>query len=241
MKRVPTAELLDTDAGSPGEVRSSLRDLDRVNRWFGGVSTSQKLVTQVARATGTNRLSILEVAAGSGETSCAVRDQLTTTGIGIDLTLLDRASSHLAARERKNHQNGQHCSKLVVGDALHLPFEDASFDVLLSNLFLHHLNPEQVLQFVDKALRVCRYAVVVNDISRSSLHLGFVYAGFPLFRSRITRNDAPASVRQSFTLEEMRLILSRSKAARVDIWSHYLFRIGAIVWKKWPTGNSSHV
>ena len=37
MKRVAIAELLDTDCWHAGEVASSLGDLRRINRWFGGV------------------------------------------------------------------------------------------------------------------------------------------------------------------------------------------------------------
>ncbi len=38
-----------------------------VNRWFGGVATTQKMVERVAQATGLKHFSLLEVAAGSGE------------------------------------------------------------------------------------------------------------------------------------------------------------------------------
>src|SRR5947199_5866128 len=37
---------------------------------------------------------------------------------------------------------------------------------------------------------------LINDLVRSWLHLAFVYTGMPLYRSRLTRHDAPASVRQ---------------------------------------------
>jgi len=67
---------------------------------------------------------------------------------------------------------------------------------------------------------------------RHPLHLALVYAGFPLYRSRLTRHDAPASVRQAFTLQEMRELLGQTPAARVEIHRHYLFRMGVIAWKK---------
>jgi hypothetical protein len=53
----------------------------------------------------------------------------------------------------------------------------------------------------------------------------------PLYRSRLTRHDAPASVRQAYTPEEMQRLLAKSTAARVEIHRHYLFRMGVIVWK----------
>ena len=61
--------------------------------------------------------------------------------------------------------------------------------------------------------------------------MSLVYAGMPLYRSRLTRHDAPASVRQAYTPEEMQTLLAQSRAARVEIHRHYLFRMGVIVWK----------
>jgi hypothetical protein len=93
------------------------------------------------------------------------------------------------------------------------------------------LSPTQVVAFVDECLRVCRVGVVINDLIRHSLHIALVYAGFPLYRSRITRNDAPASVLQAYTIPEMRELLSQTKAARVEVSRRYLFRMGVLAWK----------
>ena len=87
------------------------------------------------------------------------------------------------------------------------------------------------MQFVNEALRVCRVAVLINDLVRHPLHLSLVYAGMPLYRSRLTRHDAPASVRQAYTVEEMQSLLAQTSAARVEIHRHYLFRMGVVAWK----------
>ena len=49
MKRVVIPELLDTDCGTPSEVAASLGDLRRINRWFGGVTTTDEMIWRVAR------------------------------------------------------------------------------------------------------------------------------------------------------------------------------------------------
>ena len=54
----------------------------------------------------------------------------------------------------------------MAGDALALPFRDASFDLVSCNLFAHHLSPQELVRFVDEALRVCRVAVLINDLVR---------------------------------------------------------------------------
>jgi SAM-dependent methyltransferase len=221
VKRVPTAELLDTDAGTPGEIAGSLKDLEFFNRCFGGVATTESLIARVAESLGVSSLSFLEVAAGAGyvaETTCR---QLETRGIRLEITLSDRSRFHL--------RNG---NRAVAADALALPFRDCSFDVVSCNLFAHHLAPPELQRFANEALRVCRVAVLINDLIRHPLHLALVYAGMPLYRSRLTRHDALASVRQAYTPEEMRELLLHTAAGRVEIRHQYLFRMGVIVWKR---------
>ena len=204
MRRRPTRELLDTDSGTPSEVAASLNDLRWFNRWFGGISTSSRLIEIVARAT--SKLSVLEVAAGDGFVPKELQKRFSQ--IHLEVTLLDRAPSHLP------RNNGM---RAVAGDALALPFQGYAFDIVSSSLFVHHLQPDQVVLFVREALRVCRVAVLINDLVRHPLHLAVAYAGLPLYRSRLTRNDAPASVRQAYTPEEARRIAQDAVAgARVE-------------------------
>jgi ubiquinone/menaquinone biosynthesis C-methylase UbiE len=224
MQRVVIPELLDSDAGTPEEVRAALRDLRLINRCFGGTSTTASLLRRIAEKTGKRELSVLDVGAGPGDSSLGAADDVADDGIEVRVTLMDRAATHMP-------RNG---IPAIVGDALELPFTGGSFDVVTSCLFVHHLEPAQVVQHMGEALRVCRVAAVINDLNRSAAHVALVYAGLPLFRSRITWHDAPASVRRAYTPAELREILERTGAARLDITAHYLFRIGAIAWKEPP-------
>ena len=221
MRRVIVAELLDDDLGPPAEVAQSLRDLQHINSWFGGTRTTTTLLQRVAERTGCRALSVLEVGAGNGHVPIAARERLASRGIGLRVTLLDRVASHLP-------QNGV---ASVVADAVQLPFRDDSFDVVACNLLAHHFEPEMLERFACEALRVARAAVLINDLIRSRVHLALTYAGLPLFRSRITWHDAPASVRRAYTLEEMRDMVSRIPARQIEISTHYLYRMGVLLWK----------
>ncbi len=128
MQRIDAPEILDSDACSPADVEISMRDIGRVNRWFGGVATTQKIVERVANANGLNRLSLLEVAAGSGEVPEMVRQRLARRGIALDATLLDRAGSHLPARNFSDAELIDR-NRSVVADAFALPFGDGTFDL----------------------------------------------------------------------------------------------------------------
>jgi ubiquinone/menaquinone biosynthesis C-methylase UbiE len=224
MRRVVTAEILDSATCPPSEVGKSLRDLCRINRWFGGVATTRKMIERVAAVTGKKHFSLLEVAAGLGEVPRAAGKRLSHKGITLDITDLDRVRSHL--------QRGH---RALVANALSLPFPDNSFDLVSSSLFAHHLEPAELARFVREALRISRCAVLINDLVRHPLHLALVYAGFPLMRSYVSRVDGVASVRRAYVPEEMQRIIASASpngsAPRVEIRGHYLFRMGVIAWK----------
>jgi ubiquinone/menaquinone biosynthesis C-methylase UbiE len=226
MKRETIPELLDTDSGSSAEITSSLRDLRHINSWFGGNATAVSMLRYIAEATDKRSLSLLEAAAGSGDLPNVAQQELRKSGIGLEVTLLDRVNNHM-----ENGHSNETSNRAIVADALSLPFADSSFDVIHCCLFAHHLAPQELTRFVDESLRVCRVAVLINDLVRHPMHLALVYAGLPLFRSRITWHDAPASVRQAYTEREMNTILKQSTASKVEIQRHYLFRMGVVAWK----------
>jgi ubiquinone/menaquinone biosynthesis C-methylase UbiE len=232
MERIDAPEILDSDACSLADVKTSMRDMGRVNRWFGGVATTQRMVERVAQAAGTNRISLLEVAAGSGEVPGLVRHRLARQGIRLDVTLLDRAQSHLP-EENCTKRNRSQESHGLVGDALALPFRDGAFDLVSCNLFAHHLDEQQLEQFAREGLRVSRRALLINDLVRHPLHLALVYAGFPIIRSRVAWLDGLTSVRRAYVPEEIRSVLASafSRTAEIEISRNYLFRMGVIVWK----------
>jgi ubiquinone/menaquinone biosynthesis C-methylase UbiE len=176
----------------------------------------------VERETGRSEFTLLDVAAGSGDIPETARQRLASRGITLWGTLLDRAETHL----------GHNGLPAVLGDGLALPFRDGSFDLVSSALFIHHLEPDGVVRFMREALRVCRLAVLINDLRRSPIHLALVYAGFPLYRSRLTRHDGPASVRRAYTPEELLPMLERAGAARIQIQESYLYRMGVIAWRR---------
>lgn len=213
--------MLDADAGTEREVNDSLNDLQRINTLFGGVSSTTAMVRKVAGQTGMRTMTLLEVASGAGFVPRAAKLRMAKDDVTLEISLLDRAQSHLPS-------NGL---PTFVGDALALPFPDNCFDLISCGLFLHHLDPTQVLRFARESLRVAKKAVLISDLIRSRMHLVLTHIGLPLFRSPITWHDAPASVRAAYTQQEVREVLKDCGARKVEIGTHYLYRMGVILWK----------
>jgi len=224
MKRVVTAELLDEDLGTPEEIRESLLDLRRFNEKFGGFKSLAALLAKVARQTRSGSLAFIDVAGGTGEVARHVARDLLSQGLDIRVAILDRAVSHMSCQGLNR----------VAGDALALPFSSNSFDVVGCNLFLHHLEPREMIGFFNEALRLSRVAVVASDLRRNVFHWLVASAGRFTYRSRITRNDAPASVRRAYTIEEVKAIVKQTRAVSFDIDRFYFQRFGLILWKARP-------
>ncbi|MGE5324683.1 MAG: methyltransferase domain-containing protein [Actinomycetota bacterium] len=220
MKRVVVPELLDEDAGTREEVEDSLADLRMFNQRFGGIHTTRNVLRRIARQRRLKNILWLDVAGGRGDVASLTRQSLLPSGIDSEAVILDRAPSHM---------NGSQPS--ICGDAVRLPFADTSFDVVGCSLFAHHLERTEIECFAREGLRVARHAFFIHDLVRHPVHLALAYAGFPLYRSRITRHDAPASVRRAYTVEEMRTMLQSAGAKHLEIHTYYLFRMGAIAWK----------
>jgi ubiquinone/menaquinone biosynthesis C-methylase UbiE len=218
MKRTSTPEYLGENAQfSTAEVQASLADLRMFNRWFGGTRVMRKLMQRTARVSASSELRWLDVAAASGDIVKTLTHSFAADGIALLPVVFDRARDHLPAGLTG-----------VQGDALALPFADESFDIVSTSLLIHDLEPPEIRKFMREALRVARVGVLINELRRSWIHLGLVYAGMPLF-SRITRHDAPASVKKAYTAAEMRETVSDGH--RYELRKFYLCRMGVIVWK----------
>lgn len=220
MKRIVIPELLDSDTGTRQEVEGSLTDLRMFNHLFGGVHTTSQVLQRIAKQRALKKIVWVDVAGAAGDVAALTRRSLQNAGIESETVILDRMPAHM---------NGSFAA--VCGDALSLPFADGSFDAVGCSLFAHHLEPEEIQHFAREGLRVARHAFFIHDLIRHPVHLALAYAGFPLYRSRITRHDAPASVRRAYTVSEMQTILLGAGASRIDIETHFLFRMGAIAWK----------
>jgi ubiquinone/menaquinone biosynthesis C-methylase UbiE len=221
MRRVVRPELLDSDQALEHEVRTSLVDLKLINRWFGGISTTKHLIGRGLSGVQRKQIRILDVGSATGDGP--LKATSTFPGKTFSITLLDRDPSHFDGTRSR--------ARCVAGDALSLPFTANSFDFVICSLFAHHLEPSEIQQFANEALRVCRIALLINDLRRSYLHLGLVYAGLPLFRSPITRHDTVASVQRAYTTSEMADILKSTSASKIEIHNTYLYRMGVIAWK----------
>jgi ubiquinone/menaquinone biosynthesis C-methylase UbiE len=230
MRRVTTAELLDDDRGTSQEIAQSFDDLWRINRWLGGVRSNLGLLGRYFARTGARSARILDVGAGDSRLAMRLQEKLRRRDIGAEFVTLDRRLSHL-----RNGNGASPGLPAVVADVFNLPFGENSFDVVMSNLFFHHFSGEDAVALLRRLARVAKDAVIVNDLERSFLPYLFIRVAYPFARSRITRYDGPASVRQAYTRAELKGLAESAGFHDFEIEGLMPFRLGMTLWKK-PAG-----
>ena len=212
--RIESDELLDEHDAPRADMERSLRDLRRINFWCGGFRIYRSLLRRFKPQ------SVVDVGTGTSDLLEAQKDVRLRVGVDfkIDHLLYLRDGSRV---------------RRVVGDARRLPFRDGAVDVVTSSHFFHHFSPDENAGILGEALRVARKGVAVTDTRRHYVPLLFVLALSALrVVGRITRYDAPASVRQGYTLAEAREVLARvAGAARKKVIRAFPYRFGILLWK----------
>jgi len=226
MRRVPSQEWLDDDIGTPAEIRQSFDDLWRINRWLGGVSGSLRLLDRYFARSGSRRARILDVGSGDSRLASRLQSELEGRDRSVEFVALDRRLSHL--------QNGNHSvGKLprVAADVFNSPFAENSFDAVMCNLFLHHFSGDEAVKLLQRFAGIASGAVLINDLERNPLPYVFIRIAWPFARSRITRHDGAASVRQAYTMDELADLADRAGFTSFEVERMPLFRLGLSLWK----------
>jgi len=215
VKRIDEPELLDEQDAPREDMERSLRDLRRINKYLGGRAIYRRLLAKWAGSSPAPA-SVIDIGTGTSD----LLEQLGGFRVGVDFKI-----EHLRYfRDPKIHR--------VVGDARHLPFRDNAADVVTSAHFFHHFTPDGNAHILTESLRVASRGVVVNDTQRHRLPLLFVqFLCLVRVFGRITRFDAPGSIRRGYTIDEVQHIVDRITAAKKRIVSAWPFRFGILLWK----------
>lgn len=192
-------ERMDADDVDPDELARSLRFIRRVNKVFGYNDTVVSAAMNALLPMKSDRpLRVLDVATGSADLPEAMLTTADEIGLNLEITALDR---HAATLEFASRVVRDSRVKLLRGDALSLPFEIDSFDLVVSAMFLHHLETAQAVAALREMRRVSRGAVIAADLIRCRRAMFWITL-FTAASSSIIKHDARTSVRQAFSMNE---------------------------------------
>lgn len=190
---------MDAGHGSKAEVADAYRQLATVNRRLGGFrSTFDALEGLVPEGGGA--IAILDVAGGGGDFAARLAEWARARGRPPTVWLLDLNPVALATAAARAETG----IVPLRADALTLPFRGRSFDLVHCSTFFHHLSTARARDLLAEMCRVSRRLVAVNDLVRSTIAQGSIWAlTRALSGNRLIRHDGPLSVLKAFVPDEL--------------------------------------
>ena len=190
----------------------SLRDLRRINRYLGGVTTYRRLLKRFRGVR-----SVVDLGAGTADLLESIRGDVLRVALDFKIDHLLYMRDHSRARR-------------VVADAKFLPFRNGSVDLVTSSHFFHHFTPDENATILREAVRIARNGVAITDTRRHYAPLLFIQLLAALrLVGRITRLDGPGSVRRGYTVGEAQNVVDGVTSGRVV--KFFPFRFAIIIQK----------
>jgi 2-polyprenyl-3-methyl-5-hydroxy-6-metoxy-1,4-benzoquinol methylase len=222
-RRIRQPEIMDAPDLPPARFTQTLKGLERVNI----VTRSTALMWPDLKAAGMlcsgRALRVLDVACGGGDVLIALWRHAKRAGISVELAGCDMSptavtfASEAAARAGAPIEFFQHD---VTRDTL-----PDRFDMIMSTLFLHHLDEEDAIAFLREAAAKARNRLVIQDLVRSPLSYWFARLGTRvLLLSDICRIDGRTSVEGAFTRGEAKELARKAGLTSAEVVSRLPFR-----------------
>lgn len=217
-------ELLERPGNSDREIRQNLRDLERLNRLFGGTRGILKPLARWMAPSAQGPFAILDLGTGGADIPRAICRWAGRRRIALTVEAVDRSEQVLGAAAAWTAAFPQ--IRLRCAEVPPLPYPDRSFDYAIASQVLHHLNWAQGVFLLREMSRVARRGIIVSDVARSRRARLLAALGARLLcRSRLTRHDAPLSIRRAHRPEELRAIAGEAGLEEVIISHEPWFRL----------------
>lgn len=210
--RTREPELMDDPALDARSHLKARRGLARLNALSGAAHALWRPISRLAAEKGLSAIKVLDIATGSADVPLrlwriARRHNLPMQIDGCDFsqTALERAQ----AAARRCGASANFFKLDVFADAI-----PSGYDVVMTCLFTHHLSDQETIALLRAMAQATRHLLIVSDLQRSPLNHALVWFATRLVStSPIVHFDGPASVRNSFTPDEL---LNLAKAAGLE-------------------------
>ncbi len=221
-------ELLDLDEAPFEEVKDSLQDVRRVNRYLSGYRVLlHHIGCFLDRHVSGSPLHILDAATGSADQPMEVVRFARKRGIAVKVTAIDINPKMIRFAQEEARAFPE--IGFVQGDVLNLPFRENSFDVVINSLALHHFSKEDAVAMLAGFSRLARRGVIINDLHRSRVAYAAIFMLTRLLtQNRLTRYDAPVSVMNAFTPDEMHAMAKEAGWQQFAVYRHFPYRIALV-------------
>jgi len=215
-------ELLDGDDIPFPDLERNLLELDFINTHLGGhaVTISGLKTLLIDRS---KTYTVLDIGSGGGDTlrfiaSWALKSSWKTNLIGLDYK---KEAIEFATLKSAGFSN----ISFVQSDYRNLASLDIKPDIIISSLFCHHLNDEQLIEYLKLINQNSIIGFVINDLHRNPFAYFSIKWLTNLFSSSyLVKNDASLSVLRGFSKKELETYFENAEVPLPKIKWKWAFR-----------------
>jgi len=228
LERIEHPEMMDHPDLHPGLLNGDLRNLEALNRLFGGRGVvRQRLGVLLAELSPGEPVSLLDIGSGAGDLCRLAVDLCRRTGHPVHLTSVD---AHHEIQEYARSEAGERYPEIefLPGDAREVPLRAGSVDLAICTLALHHFARPDAVAVLSEMWRVSRRWTLLSDLCRSSPAYWGVWLATRFTPNKMTRYDGPTSVRRAYTEAELRAMADEAGWKSARFYREAWFRMSLV-------------
>jgi SAM-dependent methyltransferase len=192
-------EMMDRSQPVSKELEIDLRNLEKLNRYFGSYSLIRFFLRRwFSRG---KSVKLLDLCTGSGDIPRFIVDWCRSNDVPIQITAVDQQPATLELARRRSESYPE----ITFVGANVLDFvPSAPVDLVFCSLALHHFSEEEAILMIRQTGAMTSGNVLFSDLERSDFGIAGIYALTTLiFREPMTRFDGRLSMRRAFSFGEM--------------------------------------
>lgn len=213
-------ELMDGNDLTFAEFDHCLRSLERINvLTLAYRPTLDWIKAELSR---TESRTILDAGCGGGDMLRRIENMARKNGLKVELTGIDlNPWSKEVALSMPSSAIQYETADIFTFYSRH------TFDYIICSLFTHHLDDDQIVEYLRWIDRSSKRGWFINDLHRHPLPYYFIKTATSLFsNNRLIRHDAAVSVARSFTVTNWQSLLARAGLkGRAEVKWYFPFRI----------------
>jgi SAM-dependent methyltransferase len=213
-------ELMDQPGLDPIEHAHALQGLERINRLSRTGAVLWPAIARLAHRRLDEPVRVLDVACGGGAIALSLARRAVRSGLPVRVEGCDLSPRAVGFAGERAVAEGV-AVRFFEWDALTGPLPDG-YDVVMSTLFLHHLDEAQAVDLLGRMRTAAGRQVLVDDLLRSRLGLALAWIGCRILSgSKVVHHDGPASVSAAFTTAEVAALAGRAGLEGARITRHW--------------------